>query len=200
MNILSCIFHRLTLSALLLFTTLLHAQTVDPAVEYNRIRNLAFSGLLAEAEESALILVDSFPTYNDAKVLLARIYAWQKKYEPALVLLDSIMKEQPENNDATEAKGDILSWMAGDKAAADAALLRRMAEEAEAYRSDSIALVAHNKAISDSLMAARKIEIFAGYYFDAFHEPYRRFWQVTGREAVTSPVMERCSVRLIWGT
>jgi YaiO family outer membrane protein len=185
----SSLLSGLTLSAWLLLTTFSQAQTIDPEVEFIRIRDLAFSGLLTEAEESALILVDSFPTYNDAKVLLARIYAWQKKYDPALGIIESVLTDDRANTDAAEAKGDILRWIAGDKAEAEEAERRRMAEEAEterrrmaeeaeAFRSDSLALEAHKKAISDSLIAARKMEIFAGYYFDTFSEPYSRFWQV----------------------
>ena len=39
----------------------------DPESEYSRIRKLAFSEKLTEAEAAAKILVDSFPSYGDAQ-------------------------------------------------------------------------------------------------------------------------------------
>ncbi|MFO7576008.1 MAG: YaiO family outer membrane beta-barrel protein, partial [Bacteroidales bacterium] len=37
---------------------------------------------------------------------------------------------------------------------------------------------AAEKALQDSLKAASRNELIAGYYFDTFREPYTRFWQV----------------------
>ena len=86
----------------------------NPEGELSRIRKLAFSEKLAEAEIAAKILVDSFPSYSDAKVLLANIYAWQKKYQPAITILDSLLAHEPGNNDAKEARNNISKWIAAE--------------------------------------------------------------------------------------
>jgi tetratricopeptide (TPR) repeat protein len=83
----------------------------NPEAEYSRIRNLAYDGNLIEAESSVITLLDSFPDYGDARILLARIYGWQEKYEPARSILDSLIMKEPANTDAIEARIDLALWM-----------------------------------------------------------------------------------------
>ncbi len=131
---------------------------INPESEYSRIRKLALSEKLTEAEVAAKILVDSFPSYGDAKILLARIYAWQKKYQPAMTILDSLLVHEPGNTDAIEARNDISGWIAAENSA-----------KREKQQPGSLAL--NNKKQGST-------DLRAGYSFDSFPEPYNRFWQV----------------------
>lgn len=82
----------------------------DPEAEYNRIRAVALEGHYQDAEADARRLVSQYPGYGDACVLLARIYAWQLKYEEAIAILDTLLKTEPDNKDARDALHDIKRW------------------------------------------------------------------------------------------
>ena len=70
----------------------IHAQdTSNPDSEYLRIKKIALEGNMPEAEKQMAQLLTVFPEYGDGWVLLARIYGWQEKYEPATKILDSII-------------------------------------------------------------------------------------------------------------
>ena len=130
----------------------------DHESEYSRIRNMAFSGKLTEAETAAKILVDSFPSYGDAQILLARIYAWQNKFQPAIIILDSLLIHEPGNSDAIEARNDISRWIVAENIAL------------EKKRKSENQLLQDKKQVST--------DIRTGYSFDSFTKPYNRFWQV----------------------
>lgn len=144
-------------SLCLVLTFNIYGQTLNPEDEFLRIRDIAFSGYHAEAELLLLNLLDSFPTYGDARVLLARVSAWQKKYERALVLIEELLAAEPDNGDALEAERDIRRWMAGEQA--------EDSYVPQAYESETGSGESGN-------------EILAGYWFDTFSQPYTRFWQV----------------------
>jgi len=197
------IYFALVISSSLLLNFPVFPQiTSYPETEYSRIRTLAHEGNLAEAESAAVALLDSFPDYSDASILLARIYGWQQKYEPARAILDSIILSNPTNTDAIEARIDLALWMGDNKLSIDLAdriltsdptniaiqdkkLRAKNALEAADTTS------AETSPVPDSLMrnqpgsiAARNLEtagktdLRAGYYFDTYSEPYGRFWQV----------------------
>jgi YaiO family outer membrane protein len=134
----------------------------DPEAEYSRIRSLAYDGKLPEAESAIIELLDSLPAYGDAWILLARIYGWQQKYEPAIAILDSIILIEPNNTDALEARRDLARWSNENQLAAE----------------DSLTVIQPGIIPSTDLEKARKTDLRAGYYFDTFTEPYGRFWQV----------------------
>lgn len=119
----------------------LHSQLIEnPEAEYMRIRTLAFGGDYETASTAARNLLNQYPDYGDAGILLGRILAWKKDYRQALEVIDSVLKKDPDNADALSARKDILQWSRG------------------------------SSPVSDDLRA--------GYSFDAFSEPYSRFWQV----------------------
>ena len=130
----------------------------DPESEYSRIRKLAFSGKLTEAEASAKILVDSFPSYGDAQILLARIYAWQNKFQPSITILDSLLIHEPGNSDAIEARNIISGWIAAENLTME-----------EKRKSKSQFFPDKKQGSTD---------IRTGYSFDSFTRPYNHFWQV----------------------
>jgi YaiO family outer membrane protein len=89
----------------------LSSQTIqNPEEEYARIRSMAFSGKFADAETSAWNLVKQYPEYGDARVLLGRIIAWQGNYDEAASVIDTLLLNDPGNEDAAEALRDIRRW------------------------------------------------------------------------------------------
>jgi YaiO family outer membrane protein len=193
----------LLVSLSLSMNSFLHSQKfTDPEAEYARIRSLAYEGKLHEAEIAATTLLDSLPAYGDAWILLARIYGWQKKYEPAIVILDSIILNEPNNNDALEARIDLAFWigdnqlviMLADRMLAsdptNNTILEKKRRATEALMTmdtsgidltqieDSLTHIQPGIIETSDLENTRKTDFRAGYYFDTFTEPYGRFWQV----------------------
>ena len=75
----------------------LHAQEAfNPETEYLRIRTMAFEGKLDSAASDARKLVNAYPSYGDARILLGRILAWQKDYDQAAAVIDTLLKTEPE--------------------------------------------------------------------------------------------------------
>ncbi|MGI6338234.1 MAG: YaiO family outer membrane beta-barrel protein [Bacteroidales bacterium] len=128
------------LSGLLYSMPLLSQESYNPEAEYMRIRDIAFSGRYAEASAAARQLVNDYPSYGDARILLGRILAWQKEFDQAAAVIDTLLQTDPNNADALAARRDISLWSKENTPVAT--------------------------------------DIRAGYFFDTFNEPYRRFWQV----------------------
>jgi YaiO family outer membrane protein len=148
--------------SLLLNLPLYPQKFTNPEAEYLRIRSLAFDGKLPEAENAVIELLDSLPAYGDAWILLARIYGWQQKYEPAIAILDSMILIEPNNTDALEARRDLAFWTGENNPVAE----------------DSLVEIQPGMIKPNDLENTRKTDLRAGYYFDTFNEPYGRFWQV----------------------
>lgn len=104
--------------AFILGADMLFSQSLtDPASEYARIREIAFSGDHLQAEKEARKLVNAYPEYGDARILLARVVAWQKNYDKATMILDTLLLKEPDNRDALELKNDIENWSGQESAA-----------------------------------------------------------------------------------
>ncbi|MBN1108303.1 MAG: YaiO family outer membrane beta-barrel protein [Bacteroidales bacterium] len=89
----------------------LHSQEItNPESEYFRIRTMAFAGELDSAATAARKLVNAFPSYGDARILLGRILAWKHDYENAAAVIDTLLLKEPDNADALSAKRDITLW------------------------------------------------------------------------------------------
>jgi len=82
----------------------------DPESEYMRIRSIAFEGDYATAAVAARKLVNAFPSYGDARILLGRILAWQKDFKQAAAVIDTLLSTDPDNEDALSVKRDISLW------------------------------------------------------------------------------------------
>lgn len=82
----------------------------DPESEYLRIRTIAFEGDYTSAASAARKLVNAYPSYGDARILLGRILAWQKNYKTAVAVIDTLLMTEPDNADALSAKKDIMLW------------------------------------------------------------------------------------------
>ncbi|MGM0665839.1 MAG: YaiO family outer membrane beta-barrel protein [Bacteroidota bacterium] len=160
----------LTLSFLPLLCPSGSAQVIpdNPEAAFDSVRTVAYEGRLEEAEHMARELVKNNPDYGDATVLLARIIAWQERYEEALGILDTLIAEQPGHADALEAGRTIREWM-------------EASEEERITQPDTVVSVAPDAEVdietgTDTL--AKGVDIFLGYYFDTFSQPYSRFWQI----------------------
>ena len=88
-----------------------HSQDIyDPETEYIRVRKIAFEGELITAYSAARRLVNMYPSYGDARILLGRIMGWKKDYANAIAVIDTLLITEPDNSDALSAKSDILLW------------------------------------------------------------------------------------------
>jgi YaiO family outer membrane protein len=89
---------------------LLSQEAPNPEAEYARIRTMAFDGKLDSAALDARKLVNSYPSYGDARILLGRILAWKKDFKNAAAVIDTLLMTEPENADALSVKRDIVQW------------------------------------------------------------------------------------------
>jgi YaiO family outer membrane protein len=83
---------------------------INPESEYLRIKTIAFDGDYATAAMAARKLVNRYPSYGDARILLGRILAWQKDYINAGAVIDTLLLKEPGNEDALSARRNILLW------------------------------------------------------------------------------------------
>jgi YaiO family outer membrane protein len=104
------LFVGLIIPVLLNISQLISQEITDPESEYMRIRTMAFGGDYAEAASAARRLVNAYPEYGDARVLLGRILAWQKDFKQAAAVIDTLLLSDPDNGDALEVKRDISLW------------------------------------------------------------------------------------------
>jgi len=89
---------------------ILSQNVINQESEYLRIKIIAFDGDYATAAAAARKLVNMFPSYGDARILLGRILAWQKDYINAAAVIDTLLLKDPGNEDALSARRDILLW------------------------------------------------------------------------------------------
>lgn len=100
----------------LLFVSLINTSRVlsqnitDPESEYQRVRSIAFDGDYPAAVIAARKLVNTYPSYGDARILLGRILAWQKDFKNAGSVIDTLLLTDPSNKDALSARRDISLW------------------------------------------------------------------------------------------
>ncbi len=109
-RLLLLLFVGLVFPGILNLSQLLSQEIVNPETEYLRIRTMAFEGNYQEAAVDARKLVNDFPSYGDARILLGRILAWQKDFKQAAAVIDTLLKTEPENADALSARRDISLW------------------------------------------------------------------------------------------
>ncbi len=109
-GLLKFLFVELFMIGLLTLPPLYSQENINPETEYLRIREMAFSGDYDGAAVAARKLLNAFPSYGDVRILLGRILAWQKNYEQAAAVIDTLLQTEPDNADALEAKRDISLW------------------------------------------------------------------------------------------
>jgi YaiO family outer membrane protein len=97
-------------AGLLNIMPVLSQDTINPESEYQRIKTIAFDGDYVTAAAAARNLVNRFPSYGDARILLGRILGWQKDYINASAVIDTLLLKDPGNEDALSARRNILMW------------------------------------------------------------------------------------------
>ena len=100
----------LVLTGILICGPVFSQQKSDPESEYLRIRSIAFDGDYSTAASDARKLVNAFPSYGDARILLGRILAWQKDFAQAAAVIDTLLATDPDNADALAVNRDISLW------------------------------------------------------------------------------------------
>jgi tetratricopeptide (TPR) repeat protein len=77
---------------------------------FERARRLAFSGERRQARELCLEILEERPDHWDARVLLGRLYAWDKEYGLAREELTRVLQAKPDYADARNALIDVELW------------------------------------------------------------------------------------------
>ena len=76
----------LLIAGLFIVIPLMSQNITDPESEFQRVRTIAFNGDYASAATAARKLVNMFPTYGDARILLGRIFHGKKTIRMLLLL------------------------------------------------------------------------------------------------------------------
>ncbi len=79
-------------------------------------RQAANSGNREEALRTCQIVVKNHPDYWDARLLMARVYLWNKEYDLARPHIKMVMNAKPNYFDVWDAQTDLSLW-SGDYAA-----------------------------------------------------------------------------------
>jgi YaiO family outer membrane protein len=69
---------------------------------YNKARDLAFQGHRKEAREMCTKILKTKPEYHDARILLGRLYAWDKDYDSDRNELHRVIQDRPGHLDARQ--------------------------------------------------------------------------------------------------
>ncbi len=85
-------------------------QAVDLDKMFIRARSLALKGSRTEAREICKNILEKKPEYYDVRVLLGRLYAWDREYNLARRELLRVIQERPSHLDAKSALIDVEYW------------------------------------------------------------------------------------------
>ena len=145
----------------------------DPEERFQKMRNEAASGHYVQAKRLALDLLEDDPGYFDVTLYLARIYGWEGKFDSAYAILEPLPEGAGARMEAYRTLIDLAYWKND---------WRSMA----AYARTAMALVPDSAIFREKYLLARKLlatgesfpEIFTGYSFDHFRDPYTRNWHM----------------------
>jgi len=137
---------------------------------FERARQLAFSGERDQARELCLEILSGRPDHWDARVLLGRLYAWDKEYGRAREELTRVVEAKPGYADARSALIDVELWSgnpdAALKLADDGLAIDRRDADFEFARARAFS---HMKRYPESADAAERT-----LAIDPDHEPAKR--------------------------
>jgi YaiO family outer membrane protein len=83
-----------------------------PDENYKKALSLANNQQWAEAKTLSQQVLAEAPDYHDARVLLARIYAWEKNYTEARKELKIVLEKEPSHREAIDLSVDVEFWNA----------------------------------------------------------------------------------------
>lgn len=84
---------------------------------FNQARELAFAGDRDGAREILHELLETQPNHWDARILLGRTLAWDKRYDEAREELLVVVRAKPNYSDARNALADVERWSGHPEAA-----------------------------------------------------------------------------------
>ena len=123
------------LAAVALATAATPAAATDD--RYDRARQLAFSGERDAARELLTELIAERPEHWDARILLGRLFAWDKRFDAAREQLLAVVRAKPHYTDAISALLDVEIWSKNWQRAlefADQGLAQRPTDQEFLYR------------------------------------------------------------------
>jgi YaiO family outer membrane protein len=82
-----------------------------------RARQLAFSGKRTEATEVCRAALQRSPNYQDIRILIGRIHAWEGRYDEGRTELQQVLRAQPDHLDGRVALVDLELWSGHPRAA-----------------------------------------------------------------------------------
>jgi YaiO family outer membrane protein len=85
-------------------------RTMNIDSAYREARQLAFEGKRNVAETVLLSILAQNQNYSDGRLLLARIYAWDERYTPAIQHAQEVLKFAPHYVEAHEFLIDVFIW------------------------------------------------------------------------------------------
>lgn len=171
---------------------------------YFKALDMAESGKTENARIMAMALYNRSPHYHDAAVMVARMYAWEKKYDLARNFVSLVTEVKPSYYDALSLLADIETWSGNHKLAKETAsyalsfypedegfLVKKarafinqgMNREAEEILNQVLGINPDNKAAKEMLenMTApgfyhyrENHYVLTGYSGDYFNTPYKR--------------------------
>jgi len=78
--------------------------------QFQQARELAFAGQHGEAQELCETILAEHPDYNDVRILLGRLHAWDREYDEARRELRRVLDNDPDYSDASSALCDVEIW------------------------------------------------------------------------------------------
>ena len=94
----------------------------------------AQKGKRESADESLASALKAVPDYLPAQILKVRLMAWQRDFDGAIALIDSVLLRHPSADDAWQLKGDFLLSVKRDPKAALEAYAKALS-----YKADNLA-------------------------------------------------------------
>lgn len=104
------------LVALVILLVPMRAEAAD---RYKEARELAFSGQREAARAMLTELLVDKPRHWDARILLGRLFAWDKRYDEAREQLLVVVRAKPDYADARNALADVELWSGHPEQALD---------------------------------------------------------------------------------
>ena len=207
---------------LFLYSGILSAQEVDTlqttsmSSKFKEAQQLAFDGNRAEARSICYKILERKPEYHDARILIGRTFAWDKKYEEGRKELQLVLDKDYDNKDAIHALIDLEKW-SGDLSKAlfycdygqsfypreEEYLIKKIklqqdkGLEAKSLQTINELLEINPgseegiKLFKEYKSSKRKYSFILKHDFEHFDEPYVRRWHVTSVQL---------SRRNVWGS
>ncbi len=130
----------------------------DPDELFAQARRLAFSGQREEARSICVSILERVPDYHDVRILLGRLYSWDRQFDRARQELKRVLDSSPGQVDARRALMDVELWSdhpeAALKAAEECPAGSRDDEELVYKKARALKLLGNNAAAAE---AARQV-------------------------------------------